>query len=184
MKLVSSNDPKFVKDTIQEALEAYRPESDAQAALDILTKLKGIGPATASLLLTVHDPENVIFFSDEAYWWVCCGVHNPPIKYTAKEYLDLQSRAKEFCQRMGVSATDLEKVSYVLKKPEDPNLLDRVRAQMEAKAAKSAASTSTQKMKAPAPGAKRKAEAKAETAEGSTSQDPPPRRSKRIRAKA
>lgn len=183
MKLVSSNDPNFVKATIQEALDAYRPASDAQAALTILTKLKGIGPATASLLLTVHDPENVIFFSDEAYWWVCCGIRSPPIKYTAKEYQELQAGAKEFCERMGVSATDLERVSYVLKRPRgEPMSWDRVKA--EIRAAKPAASTSTQKTKAVAPSAKRKAESKAETTEGSTTQDPPLRRSKRTRTKA
>jgi hypothetical protein len=37
---------------------------DLMAALKILTGLKGIGPATASLLLSVHRLEEVPFFSD------------------------------------------------------------------------------------------------------------------------
>lgn len=85
-----------------------------QAALDILTKLKGIGPATASLLLTVHDPNRVIFFSDEAFYWLCCKGKKGPIKYTVKEYQSLRSVAEVLSGRLEVSATDIEKVAFVL----------------------------------------------------------------------
>lgn len=69
MKLVSSNDPETVKDTIGKAVSLYRDKSDVSGALQILTQLKGIGPATASLLLAVHDADKVIFFADEAFYW-------------------------------------------------------------------------------------------------------------------
>lgn len=69
MKLVSSNASNVVEDTIKKAIGLYRDKSDVSGALQILTQLKGIGPATASLLLAVHDADNVIFFADEAFYW-------------------------------------------------------------------------------------------------------------------
>jgi hypothetical protein len=116
MNLVSGNDPDFVQQTIRSALETYRSKDNPQAALDVLVKLKGIGPATASLLLTVHDPERIIFFSDEAFYWLCGKGHKVPIKYNAKEYVALRSAAEELRARLDVTATDIEKVAYVLMK--------------------------------------------------------------------
>ncbi|KAK4242649.1 hypothetical protein C8A03DRAFT_39990 [Achaetomium macrosporum] len=114
MKLVSSNDPVGVKDTIQKAVKHYRDTSDVTGALDILTQLKGIGPATASLLLSVHDAANVLFFSDEAFYWLCCDGSKAPIKYTQKEYAELNARAKALTKRLGVKAVDVERVAFVL----------------------------------------------------------------------
>lgn len=116
MKLVSSNDPGFVKDTIEKAVKHYRAESDVSGALETLTQLKGIGPATASLLLAVHDPENVIFFADEAFYWLCCRGSKLPIKYNHKEYKELNARARELASRLGVKAVDVERVAFVLMK--------------------------------------------------------------------
>jgi NACalpha-BTF3-like transcription factor len=116
MSLVSSNNPESTQEIIQSALEIYRGNSDVPSAIAALSKLKGIGPATASLLLTVHDPEKVIFFSDEAFYWLCCGGKKSPIKYNAKEYQSLLLAANEMIQRLGVSATDIEKVAYVIMK--------------------------------------------------------------------
>jgi hypothetical protein len=114
MKLVTSNPAEAVKSTVEEALEAYQDAGDVQRALNILTKLKGIGPATASLLLSVHDPGKAVFFSDEAFYWLCCGGKMSPIKYNKKEYAQLQSQAQKLVQRLGVSPQDVEKVAYVL----------------------------------------------------------------------
>ncbi|KAK8122415.1 hypothetical protein PG984_011085 [Apiospora sp. TS-2023a] len=114
MKLVTSNDADFVSGTITEAMSAYWKAPDASKALDGITKLKGIGPATASLLLSVHDPGRVIFFSDEAYYWLCHDAKACPIKYNAKEYRDLNSAAQKLAERLGVSAIDIEKVAFVV----------------------------------------------------------------------
>ncbi|KAI0149749.1 hypothetical protein F4776DRAFT_177049 [Hypoxylon sp. NC0597] len=116
MKLVSSNDEALVERTIQEAVESYRANSNAPKALDMIAKLRGIGPATASLLLSVHDPKDVIFFSDEAFYWLCCNGQKSPIKYNAKEYQELSTAAKALVERLGVDAVDVEKVAYVLMK--------------------------------------------------------------------
>lgn len=116
MPLVASNSPETAKETVQEALAVYKETGDVDQTVQVLTKLKGIGPATASLLLTVHDPTHVVFFSDEAFYWLCCEGKKLPIKYNAKEYRQLRLNAEELAGRLGVSATDIEKVSYVLMK--------------------------------------------------------------------
>ncbi|AEO70243.1 uncharacterized protein THITE_2081534 [Thermothielavioides terrestris NRRL 8126] len=114
MKLVSSNDARSVQEIIHKAVKHYREKSDSAGALDILTQLKGIGPATASLLLAVHDPERIIFFSDEAFYWLCCQGSKSPIKYSQKEYAELSERAQALAKRLGVHAVDVERVAYVL----------------------------------------------------------------------
>ncbi|KAK3393759.1 hypothetical protein B0H63DRAFT_491569 [Podospora didyma] len=114
MKLVSSNEPDTAKETVQKATKLYRDKSDVSGALGILTQLKGIGPATASLLLAVHDAENVIFFADEAFYWLCCGGSKAPIKYNLKEYIDLNERGQAISKRLGVKAVDVERVAFVL----------------------------------------------------------------------
>lgn len=116
MKLVSSNDGKAVEETISKTMGAYWKSSNASAAVDGISKLKGVGPATASLLLSVHDPDRVIFFSDEAFWWLCCNGKKDPIKYNTKEYKELNESTQALVKRLRVSATDVEKVAYVLAK--------------------------------------------------------------------
>ncbi|KAK3329455.1 hypothetical protein B0H66DRAFT_571945 [Apodospora peruviana] len=116
MKLVSSNEPDILKKTIQKAVKLYRDCSDISATLGILTQLKGIGPATASLLLAVHDEDNIIFFADEAFYWLCCGGSKGPIKYNLKEYITLNERAQAVTKRLGVKAVDVERVAFVLMK--------------------------------------------------------------------
>ncbi|KAK0617995.1 hypothetical protein B0T17DRAFT_591915 [Bombardia bombarda] len=114
MKLVASNEADTVADTVQKAVDQYRDSSDVSAALGVLTTLRGIGPATASLLLAVHDGQNVIFFADEAFYWLCCGGSKAPIKYNLKEYMALNERAQALARRLGVKAVDVERVAFVL----------------------------------------------------------------------
>lgn len=114
MKLVTSNDPGIAKDTVQQSLGIYREKSCVPDTINELTKLRGIGPATASLLLAVHDPNRVIFFSDEAFYWLCCDGQKSPIKYNVKEYNALRSEAEVLAERLQVSTTDIEKVAYVV----------------------------------------------------------------------
>lgn len=185
MNLVTSNDSSTTKSTIKQAIQTYRAASPSSAsdkppsaaviaaALATLTKLRGIGPATASLLLTVHDPDRVIFFSDEAFYWLCCGGKVSPIKYNNKEYELLREKATALVERLGVPATDVEKVAYVLmkqgastqvkdaaemSKPQKPT---PVKAQAAAKR-KSAASQETEKPapESPAAGVRRSKRAK------------------------
>lgn len=103
------------------------PES--ATALTQLCKLKGVGPATASLLLSVYDPVHAPFFSDELFRWICWDEKagwDRKIKYDAKEYRMLCEGVQVLVERFGsrvegadgkeVQAVELEKVAYVLGK--------------------------------------------------------------------
>ncbi|RCI11560.1 hypothetical protein L249_7565 [Ophiocordyceps polyrhachis-furcata BCC 54312] len=116
LSLVSSNAASTVQKTIQEAIATTSSSSSpTTTALTKLTSLKGIGPATASLLLSVHDPSRYIFFSDEAFRWLCRGGDaGAPIRYTVAEYRALDEAAASVARRLGVEAVELEKVAYVL----------------------------------------------------------------------
>ncbi|KAK0666156.1 hypothetical protein QBC41DRAFT_339328 [Cercophora samala] len=120
LKLVSSNDPKTLKETIQKAVAQYhQAKKHWPQAMDILTQLKGIGPATASLLLAVHAPDNIIFFADEAFYWLEYNGSKGPIKYNKNEYSQLTLKAQALAKRLGVKAVDVEKVAFVIMR-DDP----------------------------------------------------------------
>jgi hypothetical protein len=177
MKLVSSNDPDLVKQTVKDASESYRGKADVGVALGILTKLKGIGPATASLLLSVLDPEQVIFFADEAFYWLCCGGQKESIKYNAKEYQTLSDRTRKLCKRLQVKAVDVEKVAFVIMRQQDGDLPTEKDTKRE-KVSPPPKSTVKQTNKKQLP-AKRRATSGEEDPE--TTKAVPERRSKRIR---
>ncbi|KAH3671716.1 hypothetical protein OGAPHI_000421 [Ogataea philodendri] len=107
-KLIQSNDPDSVKSFTDAAFQVLvdwtKSRSDAsepfpivvRKAMDHACKLRGVGPATATLILSLSGPalrmsdlgaHDVPFFSDEVF-----EILNPSygkIKYTAKEYIDL-----------------------------------------------------------------------------------------------
>jgi hypothetical protein len=115
LKLAESNSEDDIKKTTLDAFETYKKDSSSTTkAINKLTSLKGIGPATASLLLSVHDAARVPFFSDELYQWVCHGGKKVTIKYNMKEYEGLVAQSREIIDRLAVDARDLEKVAFVL----------------------------------------------------------------------
>ena len=82
-----------------------------------------MGPATATLMLSVHDPENVPFFEDELYEWVCCtpgggakakAKTKTKLKYDMKEYRQLSEQVGRLRDRLHVRADEVEKVAYVI----------------------------------------------------------------------
>jgi hypothetical protein len=121
LALASSNSAAEVKTTTESAIGGYQKSKDLYASLQQLTKLKGIGPATASLMLSAADPQAAPFFADEAFRWVCWA--EPPkggqgwerkIQYNAKEYKTLAEKALSVANRLDVPVIDVEKVAYVL----------------------------------------------------------------------
>ena len=64
MGLIRRNDNKSVVDITREGFKAA--EINVGDGLDILCQLKGVGPATASAILSVYLPSEVPFMSDEA----------------------------------------------------------------------------------------------------------------------
>ncbi|KAF2461663.1 hypothetical protein BDY21DRAFT_278557, partial [Lineolata rhizophorae] len=109
---------------------SHPPLSTLIAALNTLTTLNGIGPATASLLLSTLAPASVPFFSDELFRFLRWETGGPTgsrgwgrkIAYSGKEYADLAERAWEVCARLGgyvdVGVRELEAVAWVLGKEE------------------------------------------------------------------
>ena len=133
MKLVSANGPEYVEETTRRAFRAHSKNKQlpSTAGLALLCTLKGIGPATASLALSVYDPVAVPFFSDEAYRWVMYSdgkgnMWDKPIKYDNKSYEEYFGAVQAMRRRLNaddqeekVSAGDVERVGYVLGKEAD-----------------------------------------------------------------
>lgn len=119
MKLATSNTEGEVSKISKYAFEMYESDpSNIKGAVKKLSELKGVGPATASLLLSVHDTENALFFGDEVYWWLCCNGKKESIKYNFKEHEDMMEKFAALVERLGkgVSALDVERVGYVMLK--------------------------------------------------------------------
>ena len=115
MKLAESNTEDDIKKTTHEAFELYKHDNfEVTKAINKLATLKGIGPATASLLLSIHDAAKVVFFGDEVFQWICCDGKKSAIKYNMKEYENLISESRKLIARLGIDARDVEKVGFVL----------------------------------------------------------------------
>ncbi|KAM3420402.1 hypothetical protein BST61_g3676 [Cercospora zeina] len=119
-QLVQSNSPELVRDATATAFARYdgNPES-AKSCLTDLCVLKGIGSATASLLLSVAFPDSAPFFSDELFRWAFWESGkgkgwDRPIKYTPKEYLLLSEKVKQLRQQHGWTAVMIEKAAFAL----------------------------------------------------------------------
>ncbi|KAI0473781.1 hypothetical protein GGR56DRAFT_550022 [Xylariaceae sp. FL0804] len=172
MKLISSNNAGTVEATIRVTMADYWDDQGTSNAFRTLCMLKGVGPATASLLLSVHDPDYSIFFSDEVFWWLCCGGNKSPIKYDTREYLKLRPVSWELSERLNVSKIDIEKVAYVVMR-EDPSGTPSATGQQVAQPQSKSVKAESQ-----SPPPKRKAAAINTAAD----EHPPVRRSKRGKA--
>ncbi|KAF2467134.1 uncharacterized protein BDR25DRAFT_395579 [Lindgomyces ingoldianus] len=123
LQLVQSNPPNLIQSTIRKAFKTLlssslkSPSPSPLPSLKILTEIKGIGPATASLLLSVYAPYEVPFFSDELLRWMMWDEGSGwkrKIAYSVKEYVGLVERVRRVRERLGVGAGDVEKVAWVL----------------------------------------------------------------------
>ncbi|KAL8684084.1 MAG: hypothetical protein Q9224_006630, partial [Gallowayella concinna] len=140
-KLVASNPVEDVRKTTSSAFSLMSDDPDPSKAISTLSKLKGIGPATASLLLSCYDPETIPFFSDELFRWLHWqsdvngntkkrkseglkddGNANRKINYTAKEYASIFEKTTALRKRLSedagetVTAVDIEKAAYTISK--------------------------------------------------------------------
>ena len=127
-KLIASNSDQEARETTADAFAIYSKDNTHYGkAIIALGKLKGVGPATASLILSTYDPVNIPFFSDELFrylhWSEGKGKGwDRKINYTIKEYRELYQKTQELRQRLEkesgdvVKAIDLEKMAYALGK--------------------------------------------------------------------
>ena len=125
-KQVAENTVQSVREMSREAFKIYESDKkDIGKALRALMKLKGVGPATASLLLSCYDFQNAPFFSDELYRYAhWTGAKSQgwdrKIRYTMKEYHSLSDKVRDLQARLAkekesqISALDVEKVAYAI----------------------------------------------------------------------
>ncbi|KAL2423422.1 hypothetical protein ABEF95_008511 [Exophiala dermatitidis] len=120
--MVRKNDPSVVQAQTKLAwaklstseVDKDPPTSTVTAALDLVCKLTGIGPATGTLVLNVYDPVHIPFFQDEMFMWFFPETKSEKLKYTQKEYVQLLEAARPVLKKLGIEAVELEKVSFVL----------------------------------------------------------------------
>lgn len=120
--MVASNSDEIIATASKDAFALYNKNpSDVAGTLKALSEpLRGVGPATASLLLSVYDPTNVIFFSDEAYRWLVADGEKVKLLYNVKEYQELNGKAHALMSRLKVTPIDVEKTAFVLIKENEP----------------------------------------------------------------
>ncbi|KAF2809616.1 uncharacterized protein BDZ99DRAFT_387974 [Mytilinidion resinicola] len=126
LKLVDGNPAEKIVESTRKAFAALSPTptpASIAAALPLLTPLSGIGPATASLLLSVAAPDSAPFFSDEVFRWVMWEEAEVKgkgmgwerkIGYTVKEYRAVVEGVGRVMERLGVGAGEVERVAWVL----------------------------------------------------------------------
>ncbi|KAG8532829.1 uncharacterized protein KY384_002707 [Bacidia gigantensis] len=123
--LLASNSDEVIRAITKDAFSAYTANpSDPIKPLESIAKLKGVGPATASLLLSCFDHENIPFFSDEMFRWIHfedAGVKgwDRKIGYTMKEYKSLLGKVSDLRTKLKdgetiVTALEIEQAATVI----------------------------------------------------------------------
>lgn len=72
-------------------------KGDVRGAIEDMSNLKGVGPATASAVLSFYKPEVFLFMDDEV---IEC-LNNAPRKYTLTIYLILNDKCVEIANKLG-----------------------------------------------------------------------------------
>ncbi|WEW55706.1 hypothetical protein PRK78_001139 [Emydomyces testavorans] len=176
MNLIRSNPESQIHSTTSDAfcalpLSSSDDDDDAlfpSTSLSILTKsLRGVGPATASLILSAatasSDTNQVPFFSDELYWWLCKHRYPPSssarqtkpltLKYNVKEYRELWDAARQLKARLdgmdskknSFSMQDIEKVAFIIGHFEHSGYFDPVESGIDSAPSKPEAKTDKKK---------------------------------------
>lgn len=94
-KLLNSNSEEDISQAWNAA--AANSRSNAKCAIDSLSLLKGVGPATASAFLSLYNPENFAFMDDEV---IEC-LHEGKRGYTVKIYLDINEKCITIANTLG-----------------------------------------------------------------------------------
>ena len=102
MKHLNSNTEASVEEHSTNAIEKARTAADktegstTKKALEDLTKLKGVGPATASAILVLVQPDAFAYMYDEV---IECFL--PKRTYTLKTYMSLNEGCLEIASKLG-----------------------------------------------------------------------------------
>ncbi|BCS25663.1 uncharacterized protein APUU_50374S [Aspergillus puulaauensis] len=139
--MIKSNQEKSIQSATRSAFSLIQEEkcldfqSNIQKGLDALTApLRGVGPATASLILSVASAD-IPFYSDDAFLWLCKrkdgGERSKEVrqngelnvKYNIPEYKRLWDAVQKLRARLneeagegeGISCADVERVALVVR---------------------------------------------------------------------
>ncbi|ODN06233.1 hypothetical protein Ocin01_00486, partial [Orchesella cincta] len=99
-ELVTMNSPRVVEQESKKAFRALFKKEDLAASIQYLCNLKGIGPATASAIITAAAPDRAAYMADE------CLAAVPEIEgidYTLDEYMELLKHIRQAVQRLGTN---------------------------------------------------------------------------------
>jgi len=99
-ELVTMNSPRVVMADSKKAFRALQKKGDLNVAVSYLCNLKGIGPSTASAILTAYAPQTAAFMADE------CLAAVPEIEgidCSIGEYLDLMRYLRDASARLSTS---------------------------------------------------------------------------------
>ena len=95
MGLIRRNENKSVVELTEAGFKAAH--LNVEEGIDVLCQLKGVGPATASAILSVYLPTEVPFMSDEAM----DAVLGLPRLYTKAQFIQYQKALKNKYEKLG-----------------------------------------------------------------------------------
>ncbi|KAJ5131798.1 hypothetical protein N7448_005956 [Penicillium atrosanguineum] len=135
MSMIKSNAEKLVLECTSSAISLLpgpnsTPNTESEGdvfpkeSLDALTRLRGVGVATASLVLSIAtaasaDADEVPFYSDDTFLWLCAACY-PGSEEVARKYLkpngDLGVKLNGMGEEEGkVGFVDVERVAFVVR---------------------------------------------------------------------
>jgi hypothetical protein len=76
---------------------AFADEGDAKQAISEVAKLRGVGPATASAILSIYKPDMFVFMADEVIECLYEGKRG----YTASIYHKVNDKCSELAENLG-----------------------------------------------------------------------------------
>ena len=110
MKYLHSNTEDSVRENFDKALEDFEHDGKIDLCIKEFTKLKGVGPATASALFTLVNPYSFVYMYDEV---IDCFL--PKRNYTLPTYLSMNWECMEIAMSLGEewSAARVAKVLWI-----------------------------------------------------------------------
>lgn len=96
MNHLRANTPKSVQDHSKAGMD-FADQGDPEGAITEIAKLRGVGPATASAVLSLYRPDLFAFMDDEVIECLYAGKRG----YTAAIYRNVNDRCKDLAGKLG-----------------------------------------------------------------------------------